>query len=131
MLIQKEDPENAFTLNNRYIIRGGLIGVLVSALISWNTGKYSRLGVFKKRWQFIRRFIMVNRKPTAPTMVTNYHYPILNNVVKNFMCYSGEAGVGKSTHFMSLAFTQSGIRPAIYLSFKSAGKDATFYEDIA
>jgi len=74
---------------------------------------------------------MVNKKPNVPIMVTNYHTPILNTVVKNFMCYSGEAGVGKSTHFKNLAFTQSGIRPALYLSFKAAGKDATFFEDIA
>jgi hypothetical protein len=32
---------------------------------------------------------------------------------------------------MNLAYTQSGIRPALYLSFKASGKDATFEEDMA
>jgi hypothetical protein len=61
-----------------------------------------------------------------PQIFTNYYSPPLNAVVKNFMCFAGEAGIGKSTHFMYLAYTQSGIRPALYLSFKASGKDATF-----
>jgi predicted ATP-dependent serine protease len=48
------------------------------------------------------------------------------------MCYSGEAGIGKSTHFMNLAYTESKIRPALYFSFKFTGKDNnSFEEDIA
>lgn len=74
---------------------------------------------------------MVNRKPNIPVIITHYFQPNLDTVVKNFMCYSGEAGIGKSTHFMNVAYTQSGIRPALYVSFKASGKDATFYEDIA
>lgn len=113
------------------MIRGGVIGLVLSALLSWNAGKYSRLGIFRKRWRFIRHFIMVNQKPNIPVLVTHYYQPYLDTVVKNFMCYSGEAGIGKSTHFMNLAYTQSGIRPALYLAFKASGKDATFYEDLA
>lgn len=69
---------------------------------------------------------MVNRKPSFSQVFTSYYTPPLDTVVKNFMCYSGQAGIGKSSHFMNLAYTQSGIRPALYLSFKSSGKDATF-----
>lgn len=71
------------------MIRGGLIGVVVSALISWNAGKYSRLGILRKRWKFTRNFIIVNRKPKNPQIFTNYYVPPLDAVVKNFMCYSG------------------------------------------
>lgn len=75
---------------------------------------------------------MTNRKPSFPQVFTNYYSPNLETGAKNFMCYSGEAGIGKSTHFMNLAYTQSGNRPALYLSFKFTGKDAgTFEEDIA
>ena len=126
-----DDNKNSFKLNNPNMIRGGLIGVAVSAILSWNAGKYSRLGIFRKRWKFIRNFIMVNRKPSIPQIFTHYYTPALDTVVKNFMCYSGEAGIGKSTHFMNLAYNQSGIRPALYLSFKASGRDATFEEDIA
>lgn len=123
--------KNSFSINNPNLVRGGLIGVAVSALLSWNSGKYSRLGIFRKRWQFVRTFIMVNRKPNLPRLFTNYYIPALDTVVKNFMCYSGEAGIGKSSHFQYMAYTQSGIRPAMYIAFKASGKDATFYEDIA
>lgn len=129
--IKTEDNNNGFKLNNPNMIRGGLIGVAVSAILSWNAGRYSRLGIFRKRWKFIRNFIMVNRKPEIPQLFTNYYTPCLDTVVKNFMCYAGEAGIGKSTHFMNLAYQQSGIRPALYLSFKASGRDATFEEDIA
>jgi hypothetical protein len=71
------------------MIKGGLIGMVVSALISWNTGKYTRLGSFRKKWSFVRKFIMSNPKPTIPTLLTFYHQPNIDTVVKNFMCYSG------------------------------------------
>lgn len=66
-----------------------MIGLIISTLISWNAGKYNRLGVFMKRWKFIRNFIVVNRKPELTQVFTNYYVPPLNSVVKNFMCYSG------------------------------------------
>ena len=56
-------------------------------------------------------------------MLTDYYAPNLDTVAKNFMCYSGEAGIGKSTHFTNLAYSQSSRRPALYLSFKFSGKD--------
>lgn len=88
---QKGEPHNStsFNISNPNMIRGGLIGVAISALISWNAGKYSRLGIIRKRWQFIRSFIMVNRKPEMSQVFTNYYSPPLDSVVKNFMCYSG------------------------------------------
>ncbi len=116
---------------NPNMIKGGAIGMIVSALISWNAGKYNRVGRFLRRWRFVRNFVISNPKPEMPHVFTNYYIPPLNTVVKNFMCYSGEAGIGKSTHFMHLAYTQSGVRPALYISFKASGKDATFEEDIA
>lgn len=65
-------------------------------------------------------------------MFTNYYSPNLDTAAKNFMCYSGEAGIGKSSHFINLAYTQSGARPALYLSFKFTGKDdSTFEQEIA
>lgn len=86
---QDDSHKNNFSINNPNLVRGGMIGIAVSALLSWNSGKYSRLGIFRKRWQFIRTFIMVNRKPNMPALFTNYYVPTLDTVVKNFMCYSG------------------------------------------
>lgn len=108
------------------MIKGGMVGLVVSALISWNAGKYNRLGMFLKRWRFIRNFVMINRKPEMLQSFTNYYVPPLNAVVKNLVCFSGEAGIGKSSHFVHLAYNQSGIRPSLYISFKASGKDATF-----
>lgn len=85
----KGNEKTNFNISNPNMIRGGLIGVAVSALISWNAGKYSRIGILRKRWKFIRNFIMVNRKPEMPQVFTNYYSPPLDTVVKNFMCYSG------------------------------------------
>lgn len=107
------------------MIRGGLIGVAISALISWNSGRYNRVGSAIRRLNFIRNFIKVNKKPLMP-LLTNYYTPNLSVVVNNFICYSGEPGIGKSYHFQNMAYTQSGVRPSIYLAFKASGKDTTF-----
>jgi hypothetical protein len=112
------------------MIRGGLIGVAISALVSWNGGRYSRVGAALKRWKFTRNFILVKRKPDMP-ITTNYFVPAVDSVMNNFMCFSGEAGIGKSYHFQQMSYEQSGVRPSIYLSFKASGRDATFEEDIA
>lgn len=64
-------------------------------------------------------------------IVTNYYTPVLDTVMNNFFCFSGEAGIGKSYHFQNMSYTQSGIRPALYVAFKSSGRDATFEEDLA
>lgn len=105
------------------MIKGALIGTAITALIRWNMGKYSRLGIFRKRWALVRHIIKTNTKPNTPAVFTNYYSPNLDTAAKNFMCYSGEAGIGKSSHFINLAYTQSGARPALYLSFKFTGKD--------
>ena len=57
--------------------------------------------------------------------------PNLENPMNNFSCFSGEAGIGKSSHFQKLAYMNSGVRPVLYLSFKSSGKEGTFQEDLA
>jgi hypothetical protein len=64
-------------------------------------------------------------------MLTLYNHPPLNTVANNFFCYSGEPGIGKSYHFLSLIFKESLIRPTLYISFKATGKDANFEADVA
>ena len=113
-----------------YMLRGGLIGVAISGFISWNTGRYSRIGSAFRRMRFTRNFILTNQKPIMP-ICTNYYTPNLSTVVNNFICYSGEAGIGKSYHFQNMAYENSGVRPAVYLAFKASGKDASFEEDLA
>lgn len=104
--------------------------MFVSALVRWNYGRYSRLGSFFRRMKFIRNFILINKKPLMP-IATNYYIPVLDTVMNNFFCFSGEAGIGKSYHFLNLSYAQSGVRPAIYLAFKSSGISESFKEDLA
>lgn len=112
------------------MIRGGLIGIAISAMVTYNSGRYSRIGAAFRRIKFVRNFIKVNKKPLMP-LLTNYYTPNLSTVVNNFICYSGEPGIGKSYHFQDMSYTQSGVRPSIYLAFKAAGKDTSFLEDLA
>ena len=126
---QKNQSER-FQLTNQNMIRGGLIGVAISAFMSWNGGKYSRVSAAFKRWKFTRNFILINPKPLMK-LSTNYYTPVLDTVVNNFICFSGEPGIGKSYHFQNMSYQQSGVRPALYLSFKASGRDVTFEEDIA
>ena len=85
-------------LSESSIIRGGLVGAILTAAIGFNAGKYSRLGAIRKRSRFLRSFITINRKPEIIAF-SNYFYPNLKTVTKNFMCFSGESGIGKSYHF--------------------------------
>ena len=64
-------------------------------------------------------------------MMTSYDEPQLNSVASNFFCYSGEPGIGKSYHFQHLVAKESVMRPAMYISFKTVGKDINFDNDIA
>lgn len=128
----EDDQDGQYKISNKHIIGGGLLGIVLSAFIRWNMGKYSRLGIYRKRWGLARNFIMINKRLPFEKILTNYYAPNLDMVAKNFMCYSGEAGIGKSTHFMNLAYSQSIRRPSLYLSFKFSGKDHnTFEQDIA
>jgi hypothetical protein len=52
-------------------IRGGLIGAAITAFLSWNTGKYNRIGLAIKRAKFIRSFIAMKKTQGLPLM-TNY-----------------------------------------------------------
>lgn len=108
----KESPKNGrknqqssstLGINNTSMIRGGLIGVAISALVSWNTGRYSRIGSAFRRWRFTRNFILAKQKPVI-SLFTNYYTPKLNSVMNNFICYSGEAGIGKSYHFQNMVY---------------------------
>lgn len=63
--------------------------------------------------------------------MTQYDEPQLKSVVSNFFCYSGQPGIGKSFHFQNLVSKESLLRPALYLSFKTVGKDTNFENDVA
>jgi hypothetical protein len=52
-------------------IRGGLIGVAITAFLSWNTGKYNKIGIALRRLKFMRRFISLKKHHGLPIM-TNY-----------------------------------------------------------
>lgn len=106
-------------------VKGALIGAVITAFISWNTGRYSRIGTFLKRWRFMRSFVRVKEKPLS-FPITNYHHPLLDTVANNFYCYSGEPGIGKSIHFQDLISQESIKRPALYVSFKSMGRENNF-----
>lgn len=73
---------------------------------------------------------MPNKKPSLRPF-TNYFYPNLKSVTKNIMCFSGEQGIGKSYHFLNVAYIESLVRPSLYVSFKASGTKNTFEEDIA
>jgi len=60
----------------------------LTSLIGFNAGKYSRLGAIRKRIRFVRKFVSANKKPYLTTF-TNYFYPNLKTVTKNFLCFSG------------------------------------------
>ena len=62
-LKHQDQSNDELHLSNKHIIGGGLIGIAFSALVRWNMGKYSRLGIYRKRWVLARNFIMINRKP--------------------------------------------------------------------
>ena len=85
------------------IIRGGLVGAILTAAIGFNAGKYSRLGALRKRLKFLRKLITVNKKPSMVPF-TRYFYPNIKTVTKNILCFSGEQGVGKSYHFQRMAY---------------------------
>lgn len=111
-------------------IRGGLIGVAITAFLSWNTGKYNKIGLALRRIKFIRHFLSLKKISGLPIM-TQYDEPQLKSVASNFFCYSGEPGIGKSYHFQNLVSKESLIRPALYLSFKTVGNNTNFQNDVA
>lgn len=111
-------------------IRGGLIGAAITMFLSWNTGKYNKIGIAIRRAKFVRSFIGIKNISGLP-MMTHYDEPQLNAVASNFFCYSGEPGIGKSYHFLNLVAKESLIRPTLYLSFKTVGKDTNFENDVA
>lgn len=93
--------------------------------IAVNANRYSRIEVLRKKYRFIRKLIDRKRKPDLIPF-SDYFYPNLRTVTKNFMCFSGESGIGKSYHFEYMAYQESFIRPVLYLSFKSTGVGPTF-----
>jgi len=111
-------------------IRGGLIGIAITAFLSWNTGKYNKIRNAIRRTKFVRNFFSIKKIYGLP-MMTSYDEPQLNSVASNFFCYSGEPGIGKSYHFQHLVAKESVMRPAMYISFKTVGKDINFDNDIA
>lgn len=106
-------------------IRGGLIGVAITMFLSWNTGKYNKIGIAIRRAKFIRYFISIKQLTGLP-IISHYDEPQLNSVASNFFCYSGEPGIGKSYHFQNLVAKESLNRPTLFLSFKTVGKDTNF-----
>ena len=83
------------------MILGGLIGVVITAFLSWNTGRCNKIGLALKRASFVRHFIAL-KKISGLSIMTRYDEPQLNSVASNFFCYSGEPGIGKSYHFQNL-----------------------------
>ena len=102
-----------------------MVGAILTSLIGFNAGKYSRLGAVWKKIRFVRKIISPNKKPYLTTF-TNYFYPNLKTVTKNYYCFSGEQGIGKSYHFQNMAYLESLVRPALYVSFKACGVNSTF-----
>ena len=84
---EKQQQEN-FKNNGTYLLRGALIGAAVSAFLSWNGGRYNRIGAAIKRSKFIRNFILTKEKPLM-AIATNYYTPVLDTVMNNFFCFSG------------------------------------------
>lgn len=111
-------------------VKGALIGAVITAFISWNTGRYSRIGTFIKRWRFLRFFAGEKDRPHS-FPITNYHHPLLDTVANNFYCYSGEPGIGKSFHFQLMMAKESTARPSLYVSFKTIGRENNFERDIS
>lgn len=52
-------------------------------------------------------------------------------MANNFFCYSGEPGIGKSFHFQYLIAQESLVRPTLYVSFKSTGREVNFESDLS
>lgn len=81
-----KDSWDKFILSPTF--KGGLIGAIITAFVSWNRGRNGRIGIFMARWRFIR--YLVSPKPMKVFCpITNYHHPNLNIAVNNFYCYSG------------------------------------------
>lgn len=127
---EKSADPPIFSQPQSMTVKGALIGSAITAFISWNSGRYSRIGTFIKRWRFIRFFVSP-KQHFGSFLLTNYHRPLLNTVANNFYCYSGEPGIGKSYHFQLLVSKESTVRPSLYVSFKSLGREVNFSNDIS
>lgn len=99
---QPQSDKSILGNNQQWTIKGALIGATITAFISWNSGRYSRVGQAIKRFKFVRNFINYKKLNCLP-ILTNYYEPQLNTVANNFFCYSGEPGIGKSYHFRYIA----------------------------
>ena len=93
---------NSVLSNPEYLLRGGIIGACVTAFISWNSRKVSKIGVFYRKWKLTRTFIIPKQAPTHPPF-TSYFLPPMDRAMNNFLCYSGEPGIGKSYHSRNVA----------------------------
>lgn len=108
-------------------VKGALIGAAITTFISWNSGRYNRLGLLLKRWKLVRYFVAPKPSPNNFMFeITKYHNPFLNTVANNFYCYSGEPGIGKSFHFQHMIAKESFVRPSLYISFKTVGRESNF-----
>lgn len=103
------------------IVRGGIIGAMVTAVLSWNNNRHGKIGRFLKRWHFIRHFV-ASKTYFGYCPITNYHHSHLDIAANNFYCYSGAPGIGKSRHFQALVSKESLKRPTLYISFKGVGR---------
>jgi hypothetical protein len=113
-------------------IRGGMLGAgaILTAFVSWNTGRGGKVDKFMKHWNFVRH-VVSPKKYYNFIHITNYHYPVLDIAANNFYCYSGESGTGKSRHFQELVEKESYIRPSLYVTFKAVGREANFENDLS
>jgi hypothetical protein len=67
---QQEKP--IITGVQQMTIKGALIGATITAFISWNSGRYSKIGQAIKRFRFIRNFINYKKLKCLP-ILTNYN----------------------------------------------------------
>jgi len=83
-----QQEKSIFAGPQQMTIKGALIGATITAFISWNSGRYSRIGQAIKRFKFSRSFINYKNFKCL-SILTNYNEPQLNTVANNFFCYSG------------------------------------------
>ena len=97
--------ENDFFARPEFLLRGGLIGATMAAFISWNTGKISKIGIFYRKWKLTRNFILPKPKLEYhfEEKLTKYYKHKCDKPMNNIICFSGESGIGKSSHFQSMS----------------------------
>lgn len=62
--VDKKDVEATFMSQPQSMtVKGALIGAAITTFISWNSGRYNRLGLLLKRWKLVRYFVSPKPSP--------------------------------------------------------------------